>query len=1790
MAANPFAPTGGSSRIDNLPMDRRASGYGRMGAGDMAAIYERRDIDPEAQSLRRRHGSVRSTSIAPNLLGVACDYDLGRIDIDYATGSEVTTDWTIFATLRIPTAPVDVGARLFTFHGHTAYVTYIESTNTATLALYTTAGALAHSVAIGIPGDYRICVTRASGAVRLNSWVAGATPGADSADTATWVTAENNLSLFGPHILTSPAAALDDTVINNLLFYDVGDFATTEYEALASDRTPATSGTNDASTAYKLIWHESFADGGDVLSYQNDSGSTVNAYLIPTVPTSSGDDISFGGMGVIEIPFYLDFDEYYWTVVNASARLEWVFQAEITLPSAGLSVSTVYDFQDIAKLSIELTGSDYRFRASYAGSIVLNSTLNLVTGQSYEVFVGRNGTQSLIRVIPSGGAATDNTGTAGNPAIFNYDKTLGFVIGDTVDQENSNPFGGKLRRFALHNEASLSWQALAEAVIYYDETSVFGDQVLDRGNRALNSFMGVRLASSAPSYKEGGFIGGSYVAAVGGYLMAGSTPSVGYSGELRAAITKDAVVQRRGDKSFLTSNGFSYIIDDTAKSFRPLGVPRPGTKVSSTPQGVGPIDGFVRYAYRYVTRDGTVGPAFALDPIDARDGVNVFLGAEGFGLPDESPFGISYGEAEGSEEGDGRGLTGANTVETFLVRDTDGGSNHNLLRVDTGEAGLTLETAFRIPNKTETKESVFSQGVFAPSSVSYWMADHNPYEFAAIGNSGQEAVFQFCFRYDSSQAYQTLFGVGARDQHYHTGGNSHHWRLNHLVVSIQPPLIVANNHSIVVCRDNPHGSNHRDNDLTHHAVDYDFQDGHDYCVIVRRAGLNVDGGYPAGSVLVISVFNKTLNDSGSNGWALWPGAAGVTEKRKFNFWPSNYNGDARNHVMWGACRHSGTGSNNIGVKTRLRIAAGGSAFTFNEIQSLRGGTTNGPLTPGSIMYHARIWNQDKPLILLAERALDRYGAREGPLSDNLLVDLAFCSDSSKTRLSGGWDFVQGMRVPFYKKSGWSFLAHVFLAENVDETPILTYGWDMTVAAGSPADTWTVDHLRDVPLWVSWSSRNEGSLVIGTGRYTQVEIAEKKWHSGADLQTFDEFAGAIDLDNWTWVTMHFRHIKRTGTATDHWDLWLTRVFLDGNTGDWGSLFGTDTQIGGISANTGAGPHQYGLIMLGGLPGIDQKFEVEIAEMRLWDGERYTAAGGGEGDESFGPYLSARVPPNIWDKLWYYLRFVKTDLDDPETPTKMSQWGVMKTAGGVSQKSLLAVDILRGADVKDAVDGSTGTSFFVPFPAPPSSAIRGIQIFRTQIVPVTEDFPGGGVNPDALSDAWRAARDAPLYYLSEIPRGTTHYIDTATDAALGGSLDATTGLIPRDPGGVFEWENHIGIFATDRPRVYFSEAPNSWESFPTEHIYDLPVREYGPIKAACELASRDARQSRVICLGESWGAFLDGSPINPTCNTLGGGVGASTSRCLVVERGVAFAYNGTLWAITGDGQAEDIGLPVLDLLPDPAVTRLSISSALSSLFVIDESTGLVLRFHLSRRQWYVEDRNALSVTDVAGVDSWVHLSGYPSTGASDVYQDDVESNTPTSIVVSTYDNAANTITLADATGLAVGQRITVVGDRGTGGAADARARQTVTVQAVVGTRVTVEEDLALDTSTTDLAGVTYTLLYTAYPGVGYWGTMLDTGQFGLAGGLRYVEVGVEAGDGWWGAVIASDYAGPPGDRSGLAAPESRPTNFVNDAGAGTSARWGLNHSQRLQRLIFWSPIGAEVGLTELELTHNKDNGGY
>ena len=496
-------------RLDELPMDRRIAGEARGVSGNEAigAVYERREVEPTASHLKRRTGTKRVTNAQPDLLGATYGSAKGRIKADYDFTTATGSDWAIYGTLEVASTTDTATPKYFKILSFGGVRLYLKKSYTTVhraqfIAVDSAGGTITQSAigpldtANGNAFHFFLCRDESGvSTLRINAWYVDTTPNADITAAHTF-SAESTLEFFGENqSLYTPL--YPECVLNNVVIYDNDDFATngTEHAANATDTTPDTAG---------LLWHDTFADGGDVLVH-DDSSPDIYSYLIPTQPQTYGTDpttIRFGGNGTAEIPFYLDFDEYFWTTTNAAARVNWCFQLKLTTPEV-LTTATVFELQDLARLEI-VNDSGWKLKATFndGGSIVTNTT-TIVGGTSYDVFVARDAALCYLKVD-----STENNAAASNPIIYEYDKTLGFVIGDKVDFENSQPFGGQLERFALHNDEERAFGDRADAVLYYDVNSVQGDELIDRGNRALNGYLGVRSDTQAPFYKQGGFPGG----------------------------------------------------------------------------------------------------------------------------------------------------------------------------------------------------------------------------------------------------------------------------------------------------------------------------------------------------------------------------------------------------------------------------------------------------------------------------------------------------------------------------------------------------------------------------------------------------------------------------------------------------------------------------------------------------------------------------------------------------------------------------------------------------------------------------------------------------------------------------------------------------------------------------------------------------------------------------------------------------------------------------------------------------------------------------------------------------------------------------------------------------------------------------------------------------------------------------------------------------------------------------------------------------------------------------------
>jgi hypothetical protein len=274
-------------------------------------------------------------------------------------------------------------------------------------------------------------------------------------------------------------------------------------------------------------------------------------------------------------------------------------------------------------------------------------------------------------------------------------------------------------------------------------------------------------------------------------------------------------------------------------------------------------------------------------------------------------------------------------------------------------------------------------------------------------------------------------------------------------------------------------------------------------------------------------------------------------------------------------------------------------------------------------------------------------------------------------------------------------------------------------------------------------------------------------------------------------------------------------------------------------------------------------------------------------------------------------------------------------------------------------------------------------------------------------------------------------------------------------------------------------------------------------------------------------------------------------------MVFAYNGTLWALGGE-QPVNFGLEVIDLLPAVANARLCASSALASLFLIDESTGVVLRYHFPTQRWSVEERDAAACGDNASnQDVWVTTTGAYALGSTTVYGDDVNAATP---VQKAGTAAANTVTVTSGTVDApVGCRCTVTQADG------------VSVEAKIVSIDGTPSAILFD----DLTGVTGTV--TVRFGAGSTGLLLDAGVIDLqvddAKGAHRQLVHILQGTGWEMGRFASTQPGDPADRDSIEYTAVADT----DERLGDASRMG-----RFQRATIRNRVPEASRLTYFELS--------
>jgi hypothetical protein len=385
--------------------------------------------------------------------------------------------------------------------------------------------------------------------------------------------------------------------------------------------------------------------------------------------------------------------------------------------------------------------------------------------------------------------------------------------------------------------------------------------------------------------------------------------------------------------------------------------------------------------------------------------------------------------------------------------------------------------------------------------------------------------------------------------------------------------------------------------------------------------------------------------------------------------------------------------------------------------------------------------------------------------------------------------------------------------------------------------------------------------------------------------------------------------------------------------------------------------------------------KIYDARFWKKDTYWAA------SDFNLYLDRDVPVEKRTDLLFYYKFTTDDKGTPASgdytfgtvPTmSFANLGTYATSGFTWDKLCLTL-----ADVSHSVVQAS------PLSLSPSREVVAIEFMRSLAYGIADED-----NTTEVNEAKASSQGGPFFVVGAIPIGAKKYTDNAPQSSLSNYVDQDSGFTPNRISGIFTWQGFLGVWgdAEEPSSIFFAEpGPFGWESFPESMRYRLPATEAGSITAAISLGES------ALIFSKGFAVVLRGDPSAPTTVTMGGGVGAHSSKAVATYSGVAFAYNGTLWAVDESGKSSDIGAPVRDLLPSAANARLAISSALASLYVIDDSSGSALRFYFPTQTWSVENRDIVGLGDYNGETYFIHTGGQVSKSSATVYEDNFPGST-------------------------------------------------------------------------------------------------------------------------------------------------------------------------------------------------------
>lgn len=1648
-----------SFRVDNLPMLRRS-----QAAGKGKEVLLRQEVSPDSTlKLERRTGSVRVARYG-RALGAVVDGNAAEGRWFKEASISLATGFTLGFSLRAGDILEATGSlplvTLERSDGDMAQVLLIRDSAGLKLQMSATEGGgstlSSNSGTLSALDEIHVALRYdpTTGELELDTSGDLTTDLALSISALTLGGTAYSLHVLGDPLQTSAKPLHRSCVISNLVRYttrvaDVTDFLNT--------RTPSGSPVDH----FKLTGRTGLL-GGNL-------GSSSKPLLAHPAPPQLGSGLlHFNGTSSAErVELVSEVEQLFATNTRSVADTGFTFYLKGTREKLGTGEEVILHFGDLAKLVIVATSGLVQF--SYNGTDIITTTAAIAAEQAYEIWFGRDGNTLQLKVVAS---STETVSTSSNDLLaptLDFSRIPKLWIGSDEDDTLDTKYGGSLEIVALFKEPVLFNPGTGPSSLFYVDTGELSDgwAVEDQGplNVGMTHVIHSQVDGNA-AYAPGAMSDSDHVAVLGGEVMArGEVVGYPVAGQrFSKQLSTDAVAIRFGQHTMITSGNRLHLADSRKKTVRPLGVPKPSAEVSTLSLAPGVMGGAVSYGYRSVTRDGTHGPVRRLDPVIAETAAKVLLGSSsGVGGDNDSELGETYLQTK---------TTGRSCLEY---------ASTSAAPFSTGDE-LPLSIHARVPDfdVDNIKELVWSRGIKSTqaSDVMHFTTKQTGLSI----DMSSSWTMQASFRYETPPAStkmqaQCILGV-ARTEGQRAGGatapavynadfaavihDGGHTSMEADSAGYAPYGKAAPRLVCYISRQEwfaSYGSSLNGLAANYQPISFTNDStlwvaGNDYSVYFKRDG----------DALVVLVHDKTLGTQTTLTARSMPklnAIAAYGPKTLTSIPP--YDGSDF-FSGWRSCVNTvgiifGGGQDSMIQVPFLKESDGyadqSQYQTTFSTYSIDWTYTYGQ-GGGVVHYHYRFWGRAVSSNDLFHHGEERFAAQDGgTLNYDCLFDFGcLIEDISETADKMGDGLSTAVQ---WYALGQGRSTETFAHFEQDDTDLIDTAQPLLILG----DTSTT--FDNAPLSLYLSSSGNGRLVLQAsgGEGTWV-LTNKLWPGSLfnptrvkQLEDFDTFVN--NFNEFNWFTIALEISDPTAHASNR-AFRATGLAINGN-----RIF--DQRIGGSSTLVTAWTSPW--ITLGGhADNVTNAFEVEVGEFRLWDVDKGPSVENGNGFD----YLAGRVPSSQLPDMLLYAKMQPSDghLEGEGKATsaiKLYQYG-SETEEMTLQNTSGRAEIY---DSRTANQSGTDPAPQVSFPINPREDIVAYELCRTRVIP-----PVDYNNEEDRQTALDTARSLPLFLLARIPVGTTHYVDNSVDATLGESIQFEEHTVPPVALQAVIWRNQLGVVADNR-RIYFSEpGPFGWETFPSALIYQARAEGSG----GSEITAAQSTGTELYLFGADWTTAVIGGPGSEQEISLGNGVGSFSARCVVAVSGIVYAFNGKLWAIDRTGQADfkvvDIGQEVQDLLPTDANTRLAVSRDLSSLYVINETTGDTIRYYLPTGEVTKEKRDALALGDnSSNTGTWITLDGGYAVENGSVFGDDVESTSSTASGAGTISGDIFTASVAP-TDIHVGMRVGVLDSAGD--SADGR------ITAVAGAVVTLTSgDL------TALADGAATMYY----GASAEGWLLDTG---------------------------------------------------------------------------------------------------